>query len=95
MSVSINGLTIFQTIEFMVYLLSFDKKSSAPKSRGFECLSPFSAEACSCRAGVLALTAGGTAPEFHRLALHLSSRSPESTLLFCSGHVIANVLPSI
>jgi hypothetical protein len=40
---------------------------------------PFSAEADKgCGAGVLTFTAGGAVPEFHRLALQLSSWSPKN-----------------
>jgi len=34
------------------------------------------------RAGVLTITAGGTVPEFRRLACQLSPRSPLGTLLY-------------
>ncbi len=47
---------------------------------------PFSAEADKgCGAGVLTFTAGGAVPEFHRLALQLSSWSPKNAPVnYCS-----------
>ena len=64
---------------FMKPPLNFDiKDPPAPKNRGIlikqQTPPPFSAEAVnSYRVGVLTFTAGGTVPEFHRLALLIKS----------------------
>jgi hypothetical protein len=77
---------MMRCVAFTVSSFEFNiKKSPAPENRGLMArlisFTPFLRGGFFfVRAGVLTVTASGTVPEFHRLALQLSFRFSESTL---------------